>query len=117
MSGEKRIERINEEILRELSALLPTLKDPRVHGLTSIVRVDTARDLAVAKVYVSVFDADSRPQALEGLKAASGFLRRELAARLDLRHTPALTFVADASLARGAHVLEILNQLKRDEKL
>ena len=117
MSGEKRMERINEEILRELALLLPALKDPRVQGLTSITRVDTARDLAMARVYVSVFDADNRRQVLEGLRTAAGFLRRELAARLDLRHTPTLTFVADTSLARGAHVLEILDQLKRDEKL
>ena len=103
-----RIGRINEEIQRELSALIRTVKDPRVHGLVSITAVDTAPDLRYAKVYVSVLDKSQETQVLKGLKSAGGYLRRELGRTLNLRNTPELSFVPDDSIDHGARILSML---------
>ena len=103
-----RIGRINEEIQRELSALIPTVKDPRVTGMISITAVDTTPDLKYAKIYTSVLDKNDCAQVLKGLKSASGYLRRELGRALQLRYTPELTFVRDDSIDKGAHILEML---------
>ena len=67
-----RIGRINEEIQRELSSLLRTVKDPRVHGLVSITAVDTSSDLRYAKVYISVLDKSDGKEVVKGLKSAGG---------------------------------------------
>lgn len=103
-----RMGRINEEIQRELAALLPRVKDPRVSGFLSITAVDTTADLRHAKVYVSMLDKGDARAVIQGLKSASGFLRRELGHALDLRYTPELTFVADDSIDQGAHILKLL---------
>ena len=110
-----RIGRINEEIQRELAALIPALKDPRVHGLVSITRVDTTADLRYAKVYVSVLDKSDVKDVIRGLKSAGGYLRRELGRALSLRYTPELVFQADDSIDRGAHILKILNDIESRE--
>ncbi len=112
-----RIGRINEEIQRELAEQIRFLKDPRVSGvgMVSIIRVDTTGDLRYCRVWVSVLDKNQEKDVLKGLKSASGFLRRELGRTLNLRYTPELQFIADDSIAYGAHILEILrdpNQVK-----
>ena len=103
-----RIGRINEEIQRELSALIPGVKDPRVTGMISVTAVSTTPDLKYAKIYVSVLDKSSEAQVLKGLKSAGGWLRRELGRALQLRYTPELTFVRDDSIDQGAHILDML---------
>ena len=103
-----RIGRINEEIQRELAALIRTVKDPRVSGLISVTAVDTTPDLRYAKIYISVLDKSDCAQVLKGLKSASGYLRRELGHALQLRYTPELTFVRDDSIDQGAHILDML---------
>ena len=103
-----RIGRINEEIQRELSNLIRTVKDPRVTGLISVTSVDTTTDLKFCKVYISVLDKSDVNQVLKGLKSASGYLRRELGRSLNLRNTPELTFVRDDSIDYGAHILDML---------
>ncbi len=104
-----RINRINEEIQRELSALLRTLKDPRLQGgLLTITHVDTTSDLRYAKIYVSALDKSQEKEMLKGLKSAAGYLRREVGASLGLRYTPELQFVADDSIEKGAKILEML---------
>ena len=104
-----RIERINEEIQRELSALLRTLKDPRLQsGLLTVTHVDTTSDLRYAKIYISALDKSQEKDMMKGLKSASGYLRRELGSALRLRYTPELQFVADDSIQQGAHILEML---------
>ena len=103
-----RIGRINEEIQRELSSLIPTVKDPRVTGMISVTAVDTTPDLKYAKIYISVLDKSDCEQVLKGLKSAAGYLRRELGHTLNLRNTPELTFVRDDSIDQGAHSLEML---------
>ena len=103
-----RIGRINEEIQRELSNLIRTVKDPRVTGLISVTAVDTTTDLKFCKVYISALDKSDVTQVLKGLKSASGYLRRELGRTLNLRNTPELTFVRDDSIDHGAHILDML---------
>lgn len=112
-----RIGRINEEIQRELASQIRSLKDPRVSGtgMVSVTRVDTTPDLRYAKVYISVLDKTQEKDVLKGLKSASGFLRRELGTALRLRYTPELQFIADDSIAHGAHILELLRDVERRE--
>ena len=112
-----RMGRINEEIQRTLSGLIRTVKDPRVHGLISITAVDTTADLKYAKVYVSALDQSDVDQVVKGLKSASGYLRRELGRALSLRNTPELTFIRDDSMAKGAHILQVMEDLDREGKL
>ena len=107
MAG-NRMGRINEEVQRELSALIPTVKDPRVRGMISVTAVDVTPDLKYAKIFISVLDKGDSGQVLKGLKSAAGYLRRELGGRLNLRHTPELSFVQDDSMAKGAKILEML---------
>ena len=113
-----RIGRINEEIQRDLSAQIRRLKDPRVSqvGMVSITRVDTTGDLRYARVYVSVLDKSQEKDVLKGLTSAAGFLRRELGSSLRLRYTPELQFIADDSIAHGAHILEVLRQVERQDE-
>jgi len=104
-----RIGRINEEIQRELSALLRTVKDPRLQsGLVTVTHVDVTSDLRHARVFISALDKSQEKDMMKGLKSASGYLRRELGAALRLRYTPELQFIADDSIEQGAHILEML---------
>ena len=104
-----RIGRINEQIQREMSALLRTVKDPRLQGgLLTVTHVDTTSDLRWCKIYVSALDKSREKEMLKGLKSAAGYLRRELGTALRLRYTPQLEFVADDSIQQGAHILQML---------
>lgn len=114
MAG-NRIGRINEEIQRELSTLIRTLKDPRVSGMVSITAVETTPDLRYAKIYVSALNKENEDDVLKGLKSAGGYLRRELGRALQLRYTPELTFARDDSIEQGGHILELLRKLDREE--
>ena len=107
-----RIGRINEEIQRELSALIPAVKDPRVSGMISVTAVETTPDLRYAKAYISVLDKENGERVLKGLSSASGWLRRELGSALKLRYTPELVFQLDDSIDKGAHILELLRSVE-----
>jgi ribosome-binding factor A len=100
--------RINEEIQRELAALIRQVKDPRVTGMVSVTAVESTPDLRYAKVFISVLDKSDSAQVLKGLKSASGWLRRELGRALQLRYTPELQFERDDSIDKGAHILDML---------
>lgn len=107
-----RIGRINEEVMRELARLLPTVKDPRLGGgLLSIVRCEVTNDLRWCKVYLSTLGQFDMKELKKGLKSCSGYLRRELAHSLSLRYTPELVFVLDDSIQEGAHINQLLHQL------
>ena len=111
-----RINRINEEIQKELSNLLRNVKDPRVQGtMISITRVETTPDLRWTKVYVSFFQEDRAADALKGLKSGSGYLRRELGRSLNLRHTPEIQWSLDDSITYGARMLDLINHLPYGE--
>ena len=115
----KRIDRINEEIQRELSSLIRNLKDPRVQNtMISITRVEPTPDLRYTKVYASFLEADKAADAMKGLQSAAGYLRRELGQGLNLRHTPQIMWALDDSITYGAKMLELINSLgvKHDEE-
>ena len=108
-----RILLINEEIQKELSALLRTVKDPRVQDvMISITRVETTPDLRYTKVYVSFLQEDKAAAALAGLHSAAGYLRRELGRNLRLRYSPEIVWAADDSIVYGAKMLKLINSLE-----
>ncbi len=112
-----RINRINEEIQKELASLLRQVKDPRVQDtMISVTRVETTPDLRFAKVYVSFLQEERAAEAMKGLKSASGYLRRELGHALQLRHTPELQWALDDSITYGAKLLELINSLDTGEE-
>ena len=111
--------RINEEIMKALSEILPTVKDPRLQGcMLSIVRCEATPDLRWCKVYVSALGSYDAKELKRGFKSVSGFLRRELAHMLTLRYTPELVFELDDSISYGVHISKLLNALdiKHDEE-
>ena len=106
-----RRDRINDEMRREMMDILRKVKDPRVQdAFVSVTAVDCTADLKYAKIYYSALRGDEKELA-KGFKAATGFIRRELAAGLNLRIPPELTFVRDSSITYGAHISSILNTL------
>lgn len=94
--------------------LLNGIKDPRVHPMTSVTRVEVAPDLKTCKAFISVLgDDETLKKTLEGLRSAEGFLRRELARRINLRNTPQITFVADQSIAYGVNMAKLIDEVNR----
>ncbi len=108
--------RINDEIQKEMTVILRKVKDPRISdAFLSVTAADCTADLKYAKIYYSALGGDPKEIA-KGLKAATGFIRRELAHSLNLRITPELTFLPDTSIAYGAHIAGILNTLDISEE-
>ena len=106
-----RLDRTNDDIQLVLSELLRSIKDPRVNqGMLSVVRTETTGDLRYCTVYLSVFGLENEKELKKGLKSASGWLRRELARRLNIRYTPELIFELDTSIEHGAYINSIMNQ-------
>ena len=109
-----KINRINEEISKELCMILRSVKDPRVSSaFISITNVDTTPDLKFCKVYYSTIGSTD-PDLPKGIKSAIGYIRRELAHRLNLRNTPELKFIADESMDKGAHITKLINSISSD---
>ena len=111
-SNKKRMGRINEEVLRELSTALHTVKDPRLSSLMiSVVRCEVTNDLRWCKVSLSILGDYDEKEVKKGLASCSGYLRQELARSLGLRYTPELVFSLDNSIAHGAHISQVLREL------
>ena len=107
-----RILLINEEIQKELSALLRTVKDPRVQDvMISITRVETTPDLRYTKVHARFPPNETAKEAMAGLKSAAGFLRRQLGSNLRLRYAPEIVWEEDDSIIYGAKMLNLINSL------
>jgi ribosome-binding factor A len=103
---------------REVADILSNrLRDPRVHSWVSVTDVEVTPDLSFARVYVSVLEADQRDTAMEVLKGAAGFVRRELAGRLGMREIPEIRFVLDTSIETGARVEDLLRKLHQGEPI
>lgn len=109
----RRIERLNSVIQQEISQLLrEQVNDPRLTSLISITEVSTSSDLRQTKVFISTFgDNVDKKEILQGFTAASGFLRRQLANRLQLRHMPELSFHFDDSIEHAAEVLKLIYEV------
>ena len=111
--GSYRASRTEEDMKRELSDIMRSLKDPRITGLISIVKMDLASDLSHCRVYVSSMDGlDAAKRAVKGLESASGFIKRELNSRMKLRRLPDFKFIADDSIAHSADITRMLEDLK-----
>ena len=115
MRNYRREDQLSGAITRELSDLMRTrMKDPRI-GFASITGVELSHDLRYAKVFVSVMGSpEEQRETMRGLESANGFLRRELAQRLTIRHVPEISFRLDESIARGARVLDLLKQVEQE---
>ena len=112
-----RLERIKQEVKREMSSIVRELKDPRISPMTSIVAADVSRDLKYAKIYVSVMGTDKEKKAtMDALKSATGFIKREIGSRLDLRCVPQPTFVLDSTIDYGMHINELIHKINGEEK-
>lgn len=110
--------RINGEVLRELAGIIRgEIKDPRINPMTSVVTVEVAPDLKTCKAYISVLgDEESQKNTLAGLRSAEGYIRRELARRINLRNTPGITFVLDQSIEYGVRMSKMIDEVTKDIK-
>lgn len=114
--AQNRINKINEQLMREISAILRELKDTRIPLMTSVVRVEATGDLRYAKVHVSIMGDDAVKQnAIKALRSAAGFVRREVGHRMDIRYTPELIFELDNSIEHGANINKILHEVMDDD--
>ena len=117
MASGNRMNKIDEELRREISAIISTeLKNPHLTGLISVSKVKTTPDLRYAKVFVTMIKEKSKKENLSILKQSSGYIRSAIAKRINLRYTPELVFEFDESLEYGTRIDEILNKITKDLK-
>jgi ribosome-binding factor A len=108
---DRRGERVNHTIQRELGSLIEELSDPRLSPMTSVTSVDVNRDLSIARVYVSVFGTDEeRELSLEALRSAATRLRIEISQQIVIRKMPKLTFIMDDTMQTGADMDQLIDQ-------
>ncbi len=115
----QRMIRINEEIKKVVSETINSgIKDPRVQDvLISVVEVDATNDLKTAKIYVSILaDDNKRAEVMQGLKTANGFIRRELARKVNLRNTPELLFELDNSMEYSAKMFKKIDEVMKESE-
>ena len=111
-----RTERISEEIKRELSSIIRTVKDPRLSSMTSVVSANVTKDLKYVKVYISVLGSEEEKKgSMEALKSATGYIKKEIGSRLNLRCVPHPTFVLDNSIDYGMHINELLHKINKND--
>jgi len=110
---------INSEVQKELSNIIRNeLKDPRIHPMTTVLSADVTTDLKFCKVAISVMaDEESQKETMEGLKSATPFIRRELAATVNLRNTPQLKFVLDKGIEQGIYMSHLIDEVAEKDRL
>lgn len=109
-----RMIRVNEEIKRELSLIIrDDLKDPRIDKLVTVVKTHTTSDLKHCQAYISVLNDSAKEDTMTGLNSSIGFIRKELARRLNLRNTPEIKFVLDNSLEYSMHMDKLFKEINR----
>lgn len=117
--GYSRVDRVNEQVMRELAELIRTdLKDPRI-GLVTINEVEVTRDYSHATIYYTVLSDNEhdREQTAEVLEHAKGFLRHELSKRITVYRTPELHFVYDESLSRGMNITRLIDAVTQENQI
>ncbi|MDA0769453.1 MAG: ribosome-binding factor A [SAR202 cluster bacterium Casp-Chloro-G4] len=113
----RRMERVNVLVRQEISQIMfADLNDPRLSGVVSVTRVDTAPDLRSAKVYISVYgDAEAKKRNMAALTSAGGFIHRVLKRNLSsLKYIPVLSFELDESIEKGAEMIKMINKIVPD---
>ena len=110
--------RINMEVQKELSQIISLeIKDPRIHPMTTVVAVEVTPDLKFCKAYISILgDEEAGKATIEGLKSAEGYIRRELARRVNLRNTPEIKFILDQSIEYGVNMSRLIDEVTKDIK-
>ncbi len=119
MANSRRVSRVSASIKREVSQmLLNGIKDDRVgSGMVSITDIDLSGDLQHATIFVSIYGTEeAKIETMEGLKASTAFVRRELGNRIRLRRTPEIIFKEDTSLERGDRMLHLLNEISQNRE-
>lgn len=111
-----RLSKLSEQIKKEISNIIQNeIKDPRVPMLTSVVNVEVTKDLRYGKVFVSVFgDEEKKIKCIEGLKSASGYIRKEVGSRMNIRYIPELIFEIDRSIEYGMHIDKVIKEMKKN---
>lgn len=107
--------RVTEDLRREVADIIRNMKDPRLPGIISVVHAEVSSDLSVAKVHVSCIGGDNAATA-KTLNTAAGFIRHELSARMQIRKTPELKFVPDSSIEQSVRIAKILNDIDKDRR-
>ena len=116
-SNSNRMNKINEELKKVIGSVINNqLKNPRLTGLISVTKVQTTPDLRYARVYISMFNEKSKKETLSILKRSAGFVRSEVARKVNLRMTPELVFLLDDSMEYGSRIEEILSKITKDMK-
>ncbi|MBR5485221.1 MAG: 30S ribosome-binding factor RbfA [Oscillospiraceae bacterium] len=114
-----KVNRMTEDIRRELTDIMHMMKDPRISSLLTIMKVDLSNDYGHCRVYISSMEGiEKANEAVKGLNSGAGFIRREINSRLKMRRTPEFKFIADDSTEYSAGIAKILNDLevgKNDE--
>nr|WP_024838508.1 30S ribosome-binding factor RbfA [Clostridium sp. 12(A)] len=110
--------RINMEVQREISQIIRLeIKDPRIHPMTTVVAVEVTPDLKFCKAYISILgDEEAGKATIEGLRSAEGYIRRELARRVNLRNTPEIKFILDQSIEYGVNMSRLIEEVTKDIK-
>ena len=112
-----RVERLNKDIKVHLSREIPTLKDPRVDCMPSVVRVDVTPDLSHATVLISsVYGLEKAKECCEALKKASGMLRSSISRSMHIRKAPELHFIPDGSVEYADHINRILERINHESE-
>ena len=104
--------RVNGEVMRVLAEVIRSeIKDPRINPMTSVVAVEVAPDLKTCKAWISVLgNEESQKDTLAGLKSAEGYIRNQLARKINLRNTPEIRFIIDQSIEYGVHMSKLINE-------
>ena len=109
--------RINGEVQKELAEIIRgEIKAPRISPLTSVISVEVAPDLKTCKAWISVYGDDHVAEdTLAGLRSAEGYIRRELARRINLRNTPEIRFIVDQSIAYGVKMSKLIDEVAKSD--
>lgn len=111
----KRAERVSDQMKQEIAdILMRKIKDPRI-GFVTVTDVEVSDDLRNAKVFVSVYGQE-KERSLKGLESAAAFIRAELGRRMRLKFTPELLFRFDATVEQGAHIMELLRDINKEQE-
>ena len=112
-----RMDKVNETLKKEIGTIIDQdLRNQNITGLISVTKVKTAPDFSQARVYISLLNCKSKKNTLEGIKKASGYIRTEIAKRINLRYTPELIFELDESIEYGSRIESILKEIMQEEK-
>lgn len=109
------IDRISEDIKREIVSIMRELKDPRIHPMLTVVKVEVSGDLSYAKIYISTIEGiEAAKSSVKGLESAQGYIRKQLGTRLHLRKSPELKFIADDSIEKGMDLFEKIKEINHE---